>query len=60
MTHRHIENITFGTCLVSSHVFQRGGASQLPGGAWGGKGVNSRVWEGFLFFVSQVHFVNQI
>ena len=37
--------------------FSGGGASELP---WGGGGLNSGVWEGVLFFVSNVHFVNQI
>ena len=43
-----------GGALLLSHIFQRG-ASELP---WrgGGGGVDSGVWEGVLFFVSQVVF----
>ena len=90
MTHRHIEAITFGTCLVICagahthvhahiltraralwgcppfkrwlggggrlcfcHTFFRWGLRTTLGGGGGG-GLNSEVWEGVLFFVSQV------
>ena len=91
MTHRHIETITFGTCLVicahththtCTHTFRRrhghcgvalpssvgwggGGALLLPhifqGGGLRttlgrGQGLKLGVWEGVLFFVSQVVF----
>ena len=46
-----------GVFAFVTHFSGGRGASELP---LGGGGLNSGVWEGFLFFVSQVHFVNQI
>ena len=40
-----------GAYLLFSHIFQGG----LENDLWGG-GLNSAVWEGVLFFVSQVVF----
>ena len=47
-----------GASLLSSHIFHSGGGGFTT--TCRGGGLNSRVWEGVLFCVAHVHFVNQI
>ena len=50
-----------GASLLVSHIFQGGGGVEnYLGWGGGGRGFNSGVWEGVLFFVSQVVFYEEL